>query len=427
MRIILLSALLISLSFQLLAKDIPLKEASSYAVAAYKLYVPDNRKSANVQISDYATQETNGDISYYLFNIKDGGFVILSGDDQYHPVLGFSSEDKLDLNSFHALDILKGELSNHEIAISQARKGNRKSNNTISNAWSSIKEVSKSGRVPKNSSFVATVSPLTTTKWNQDGFYNEACPADPGGPNGRTYCGCLPVALSQLLKYYENPAPGNGTQTYQDRIYGTQSVDICGKTFDYDDMPNVLTESNSTLADFIYDVGKITRTQYSTVYTGTYVSTLENALVYNFGFDANIKAFHGTDQARYSEVIRKELEEDRIVFLSGWSIDEQQRADIGHTWLADGYGYTDTGVEYIHFNWGWGGYNNGWFLDVPGIWTPHVDNTDQTTIPYYWYRYTVYNIKPSGEDCSQPTLHSTRAEAFDGYAYIYYSLSLIHI
>ena len=422
MRISILASLLVCLTLHLSAKDIPLKDASNYAVAAYKLYAGDSRKSNSVDIADHAIQELNGVTNYYLFNIKDGGFVIISGDDRYYPVLGFSSEDQLDLGNFHALDIVKGELSDHERQIAESRKGNLKSTNgSITQAWSRIQEVAKSGIVKKNISFTPAVAPLTTTKWNQDGFYNASCPADPSGPEGRTYCGCLPVALGQLLKYYENPAPGNGALSYQDRLYGTQDVDICGRTFDYDDMPDVLTEPNSTLADFIYDVGKITRTQYSTVYTGTYVSTLENALVYNFGFDANIKAYHGTDQARYSEVLRKELDEGRIVFLSGWSIDEQQSADIGHTWLADGYGYTDTGLEYMHFNWGWGGNNNGWFLDVPGSWTPHADNPQQVSIPYYWYRYTVYNIQPSGEDCSRPNQNTARAEGFDGYAYLYYS------
>lgn len=425
MRGFTVSILFLCFCFQSSAKDIPLAQAEQYAIAAYKLYAKDNRKSDNVAIADHATHmNSNEQLSYYLFNMENGGFVILSADDSYHPVLGFSTTESLDFINDHAMAIVKGELSGHETQIAQSKKGNYKSSSNITSAWSTIKEVAETGRTTKSNTFQPVVAPLTTTKWNQSGFYNASCPADAQGPNGRTYCGCLPIALSQLLKYYENPAPGNGSAIYEDPIYGLQEANICGQQFDYANMPDVLTEENTTLTDFIYDVGKMTRTEYSTSYTATFVSVLENTLVYNYGYDSDIKAYQGTDQAKYSSTLRSELDEDRIVFLAGWSIDELERPVTGHTWLADGYGYTAEGVEYMHFNWGWGGSNNGWFLDIPGLFTPHPENPEQDGINYYWYRYTVYNIKPSGEACSKPKQTLTRAESFDNYAYLYFQTPL---
>lgn len=425
MRSFILFFVLLSFCIQSSAKEIPLDVAQQYAVAAYKLYAKDNRKSNNVSIDAHITQVSDNDqIAYYLFNIENGGFVILSADDNYHPVLGFSTEETLDFTNEQAMIILKGEMASHEIQIATSKKGNYKSSSKITSAWSEIKDVATTGRIPKSNTFQAVVSPLTTTKWNQDGFYNGSTPVDPNGPNGRTYAGCLPIAMAQLLKYYENSAPGNGTVIYDDPIYGLQQGDICGQQFDYANMPDVLTEENKNLADFIYDVGKMTRTIYSTFYTATYVSLLENTLVYNYGFDSDIKAYSGTNQDRYSSTLKSELDEDRIVFLSGWSIDEIERPLIGHTWLADGYGHDAQGVEYMHFNWGWGGSNNGWFLDNPGAFTPHPDNPEQAVIPYYWYRYTVYNIKPAGEACSQPKQTLTRSESYENYAYLYFQTPL---
>ncbi len=419
MKSLLLAALITASCFTLSAKEISPAQAEKYAIAAYKLYAKDNRKS-DISIESNLAHTTGDRASYYFFNITGGGFVILSAEDSYYPVLGFSTQERIDLRRSEALKTIVGELSRHENQIVLARSQNFKSNTKATSSWSAIKEVAQTGRVSKSFAFQPTVAPLTTTKWNQSGLYNESCPADPDGPDGRTYCGCLPIALSQLLRYYENPAPGNGSLSYEDPIYGTQSVDLCGEPFDYANMPDTLAESNKVLADFIYDVGKITQTSYSTYYTSTYVSRLEDALVYNFGFDSDVKSYHGTDQAKYSEVMRSELDEGRIVFLSGWSIDEQEAPDIGHTWLGDGYGYTDTGVEYMHFNWGWGGSNNGWFLDVPGLWTPHEDNPEQDAITYYWYRFTVYNIKPSGENCSPAPAALSRAEPAENYAYLYF-------
>jgi len=147
---------------------------------------------------------------------------------------------------------------------------------------------------------------------------------------------------------------------------------------------------------------------------------LRDALVYFYGFDDSMLSYYGTDKDSYSFVMKKEFDAGRIVFLSGWSVDSLYNAEVGHTWLADGYGYTDAGVEYIHFNWGWGGSNNGWFLDTEGFWVPHEDNPEQASVSYYWYRYTLYNIFPSGEDCQSPELTKAQVDPADNYAWMYY-------
>jgi len=138
----------------------------------------------------------------------------------------------------------------------------------VQTEWAKIRNLAAGKSVKKNLSFSPIVAPLTTTKWNQSGFYSESCPADTSGVDGNTYCGCLPIAAAQLMRYYENSAPGNGFVAYNDRNYGPQEVDLCGQNFDWDNMPDTLSEHNPTLADFIYDVGKSMETQYSTSYTG---------------------------------------------------------------------------------------------------------------------------------------------------------------
>ena len=37
--------------------------------------------------------------AYYIFNIKGGGFVIVAGDDNATPILGFSDKGKIDINN----------------------------------------------------------------------------------------------------------------------------------------------------------------------------------------------------------------------------------------------------------------------------------------------------------------------------------------
>lgn len=402
------------------AKEIPLQEAKPLAAAAFQLYSAKDSPTGAARIQNHFTKKFKDSESYYIFNFTEGGYIVLSADDGYNAVLAFSKTAFIDFDDDEKNIGFWGELSRHERNIDYGRKMNLQSNARIASEWQRIRNIKDGNASKKNLTFQPTVGPLTTTIWNQSGFYSESCPADPAGADGNTYCGCVPIATSQLMRYYENPAPANGYVSYTDPLYGQQTFDICGDSFDWTEMPDELTDHNSTLADFIYNVGKSFETHYSTSYTGTYVSKVRDALVYFFGFDHSMKSYYGTDQTTYSDVLTKEFDEGRIVFLSGWSVDSLYNAVSGHAWIADGYGYSDTGVEYMHFNWGWGGANNGWFLDTPGYWVPHDSNPEQADVSFYWYRYTLYNIFPAGEDCQTPDPLVVEIDPADTYAWMYY-------
>lgn len=402
------------------AKVIPLEEAKPLAAAAFKLYATKDASIQRISIQNHFTKTFKGLASYHTFNFENGGYIVLSAEDKYNAVLAFSDAGNIDFMDEEINIGFWGELSRHERNIDYERQNNSKSKTNISSEWQTLRNISKGATLKKSLTFQPVVSPLTSTIWNQSGFYSESCPADGQGADGNTYCGCVPIAVSQLMRYYENSAPANGTVTYTDPIYGPQTFDECGETFDWTNMPDELTEHNSTLADFIYNVGKSLETHYSTSYTGTYVSKVRDALVYYFGFDHSMKSYYGTNQSSYSTVLQEEFDEGRIVFLSGWSIDSLDNAVTGHAWIADGYGYSSGGDQYMHFNWGWGGSNNGWFLDTPGNWVPHDTNPEQSEVPYYWYRYTIYNIFPAVEDCQSPDSLVVEVDPFETYAWMYY-------
>ena len=421
MKHIYIQTLLLLISFSSIhAKQINLEDAKILATAAFQLYSAKNSPVKMISIEDHFTKQFKGTASYYAFNFKKGGYVVLSADDRYNAVLAFSKTSNIDFDDEELTIGLWGELLRHERNIEYGRQQNLSSNFRISSEWQTLKNISKGQGFKKNLYFNPVVEPLTTTIWNQSGYYSESCPADAAGTDGNTYCGCVPIAASQLMRYYENPAPANGYLSYTDPSYGPQSFDLCGQAFDWTNMPDSLTEHNSTLADFIYNVGKSFETHYSTSYTGTYVSKVRDALVYYFGFDHRMKSYYGTDQSSYSTILQNEFDEGRIVFLSGWSVDSLYNAVSGHAWIADGYGYADSGAEYMHFNWGWGGANNGWFLDTPGFWVPQETNPEQSDISFYWYRYTIYNIFPAGEDCQSPDPQVIEIDPADTYAWMYY-------
>ena len=403
-----------------IAQDISLDQAKSLGEAAIRLYSDTGSSKKSLGVKSHYTKRLHKEVSYYILNMEPSGYVVMSADDDYHPVLAFSEEGQIDFDHPEANIGFWGELSRHEQNIEYLRQEDLSLTSKVTSEWSKLRAIAAGAAPKKRRTFQAVVEPLTTTRWNQSGFYNESCPPDSLGPNGNTYCGCVPIAVSQLMRYYENTAPGNGAVSYVDPLYGPQSVDLCGQQFDWASMPDTLAESNLVLADFIYDVGKSMETNYSTSYTGTYSYKVRDALVYNYGFDHRMKSYYGTNSERYSQTLREEFENGRVVFLSAWSVDSLYFAEIGHTWVADGYGYSDTGAEYMHFNWGWGGSNNGWFLDTEGFWVPHADNKEQAKVSYYWYRYTLYNIFPASEDCQSPDPNVTLVDPEESYAWMYY-------
>ena len=402
----------------LLAQDISLDQAKTLGEAAMALYTDSGSMKKSIKVKSNFTKSLHKEVTYYILNMEPTGFVVMSADERYHPVLAFSQVGHIDFNHPEANIGLWGELSRHEQNIEYLRKEEKTLTSYVIDDWVMLQSIAAGSK--KSLTFNAVVEPLTTTKWNQSGYYNDSCPPDSLGPNGNTYCGCVPIAVSQLMRFYENAIPGNGSVSYVDLQYGPQSVDLCGQQFDWASMPDTLSESNLVLADFIYDVGKTMETNYSISYTGTYAYKVRDALIYNYGFDHRMKSYRGTNAAQYSKTLKEEFENGRVVFLSAWSVDSLDYAESGHAWIADGYGYSKSGAEYMHFNWGWGGSNNGWFLDTESLWLPHEANQEQAKVSYYWYRYTLYNIFPASEDCQFPDPSITSVDPDESYAWMYY-------
>ena len=419
----LLFGLLVLLGHEISAQELQTKKIDTYAKAAFRYYANTYQSASQLKIKDSFTQTKDGNSYYHIFNFENGGFVILSGISGYDAVLGFSDEGKISLIESDRNDGLWGELSKHEDNIKRVIKGKIKAPTRVSKQWDKLKQLAESDKNLKTISFTPVVGPLTTTKWKQSGYFNDDIPIDENTGERGTNAGCVPIAIAQALRYYASPTPGVGSVSYEDPIHGLLGTDFCGQTFDYDDMPDTLSEYNATVAKFVYDVGLSMETQYNDRSTGTYRSKIPGALIYNFGFDQGLRWFTTTDSQRYSETLTTEFDAGRIVVLAAKNLDDDGRIDGGHCWVADGYGYSDDGVEYMHMNWGWGGLDNGWFLDTPGAWIPHEDNVDDYEIGYYYYRTTYYNIKPAEEFCVSPNPNYIEIGPRDTYAWMYNSRS----
>ena len=306
------------------------------------------------------------DDSYYLFSY-DNAWVIVSGDTDMYPVLGYSLEGKIN----HLPPAMESYLNAREDQAKSLRK-HKLSSESSRRAWQAFER----GIFQENS---RSVDPLVETKWNQGWPYNAACPAHPAGPGGHVYAGCVATAMGQIMNYYEYPETGRFSTTVP---WGEDiEVDFSETTYDWDVMgTGINSQSQEAISTLLFHCGAAVDMNYSSDGSGSNISTAEYALKYYFrykpGSDFLTKSsFLDTD---WRFMLKEDIDKQHPVLYRGVS-----NNGGGHAFVCDGY--QDT--SYFHFNWGWSGSGDGYF---------HLDGMD-----FHWSQGAVFNISPYwGEYCS---------------------------
>lgn len=267
----------------------------------------------------------------YLFN-SDNGFVIVSGDDQTEPILGYV--EGAQFNEDEMPENMKWWIGEYERQIEYIQKHN-------------IQQVQYVLDAP-------AVSQLTTTDWSQGDPYNLQCPKV-GTYNCMT--GCLATALAQLMKYHEWPQeatteiPGYRTETNKISMQKLPAT-----TFDWANMKNSYRVGVSTtqaqkdaVAKLMLYCGQANYMDYDTSSSGASEFGVVNSLVNYFGYDESAQLTGRTDITveEWENMVYFELANNRPVFYCG------QSTGGGHAFLCDGY----DGNGLFHISWGWG-YNN---------------------------------------------------------------------
>ena len=205
------------------------------------------------------------------------------------------------------------------------------------------------------------ISPLSATLWSQESPYNMYTPllGDKRAPTG-----CVATAMAQAMAIVKWPEHGTGTNSYTS--YGNDgaetelSFDFGSTEFKWDDMLPVYSDStsdaaqDSQVATLMYACGVSVNMQYNLDGSGSNYMEAAEALVKYFGYDKGLQYYERIyfDDAEWEDMIYAELKAGRPVLYSGTD------ADAGHAFLCDGYDRDG----YFHFNWGWGGAGNGYFL-----------------------------------------------------------------
>ena len=313
----------------------------------------------DITIDKVLEKNVGGQTLYYTVVFTNKGFVVVSGDDAICPVLCYVFDSRYDeLNQPPAF--IKW-MQDYEKQIVYILKNNIVPAFAITMEWNRL--LTAAPEELKQHKDIKTVSPLLKTTWDQGKYYNNLCPLITGGPDGRAWAGCVPTAVGQIMNYYRHPLNGIGSYTYNDTIapglYDSLSADFGNTTYQWDLMPLEVTErqNDSAVAKLLYHFGVSVDLNYSPDGSGMYNHKAAYSLRTYFKYSPDCQyVFRDTaTHTNWKQLILSHLDQKKPLYYAGWA----DTINVsGHAFVCDGY--QDT--SYFHFNWGWGGSSDGYFL-----------------------------------------------------------------
>ncbi len=292
---------------------------------------------------------SNLDIAYYyVFNGGDNSFVIVAGDDASIPILGYSFENNFNQNSIPENTL--NWLNEYQLEVNYIIANKIPQTAQIKKNWADI-----NNKKDNRNKIQSGVTSLIKTKWNQKPYYNDLCPYDETYKT-HTLTGCVATAMAQIMRYWSYPAMGSGFHSYTHPLYGTLSANFAATYYNWGDMPLEVKSSNNSVAVLMYNCGVSVDMNYGVSASGaggTYL--VAPALTNYFRYD---KALSIAIRSSYSyndwvNLLKGELLMGRPIYYQGFS-----NGSGGHAFVCDGF----NDDNYFHFNWGWGGMADGYFL-----------------------------------------------------------------
>ncbi len=352
MRKLYVLAFLLFFSLSMLADVVPVDRAR--VVAKNKYYEATGISQFQSKITDEITVK-DGDVPlYYVFNFEKG-FVIVSAEDSFYPIIGYS--DRFTFKNEGQPDNVRYWMNIYAQEIKYVRE-----NAVKAPGWDKWQVYDVDFQYFKPIKTGKSVAPLTgDILWDQGCGWNEFCPEDddPEAACGHVWTGCVATAMGIIMYYWQYPLQGEGSHTYYAYPYGTLSANFGETNYMWELMEG--TSPTTFAAKLLYHCGVAVEMNYSPSGSGAYSSDAIQAFKDYFRYSSNatlLSKSYYTDDV-WKNYLKGQLDLARPVYYSGRDDD-----NYGHAFVCDGYDDQD----YFHFNFGWGGYNNGYYslTDVGG-------------------------------------------------------------
>lgn len=341
--------------------------------------VGPNRAPAKVDPVLSYTASTAGTPDFYVFNraADAPGFVIVNAaaTAEATPILGYSETSTFDYDT--APDNFRWWLEQYQ-------------QNGVAKAPAHVPAVRHD------------VEPLVHTKWDQGDPFNSVIPKAAGQS---VMTGCTATAMAQVMKVHRWPDRGVGSNGYKcdvkddnDRFIANvyYSSNFETRIYDWDYMldnydGNATTRQKQAVSNLMYDCGVAENSTYGTESTGADPTQSALALINHFKYDKSMRraARSYYSNEAWEELLYSEVAAGRPVLYSG-----NAGAKSGHSFICDGYRTSD---GYFSFNWGWGGYCDGYYaLTGPGALQPDGSGIGGAGAgkAYIYGQSIIYNIKP---------------------------------
>ena len=322
---------------------------------------------AGDNISDKSAMGSKFDNSLlYIYNFgSNSGFVVVAGDSNAIPIIAYSFDTTLDVNNMAdaTADILDAWCRQVEDA--------RKLAKPISGATTS------STRAEEEVLF-------ETALWDQNEPYNREAPLIDGQ---RALTGCAATAMAIVCHYHRWPERGVGTTpAYFYEMFGnTYNIEenILGREYDYDNMlmtygEEYTQEQGDAVAALMKDIGTSILMNYHYSGSAANPSNMLYALTTYFGYSKQMEYAYGDSYRteEWVEMVRQNVRKYGPTIFSGVG------TSGGHGFVVDGFK-----ADYLHFNFGWSGIGNGYFL-LPGI-------------EYYQYQSMIMYLEPDKDGTTE--------------------------
>lgn len=366
------------------AKEIALRQAAQLGISM------DEASSAKAKSK--RVKSVSGEVpAYYVFPNGEGkGFTVVSGDDRLPEVVGYSDKGTYDEENLPSNYV--GFMKAYEEMVGQLDNGDSRASASIAEA----KALRSSGYQQP------TVAPLLgSIQWNQIIPYNKMCPMY--NSTDRSVTGCVATAMAQVMMYYQYPKTLQADiPAYVSRTKYLSIPQINkGERYDWNNMlpqyasyePLNYTDAQAAaVAKLLYHCGVACEMDYG---PSSGANVTPGILSTYFGYDSDLMQDLNRDVftlAEWSQIMDKELTAKRPILYSG------QSSDGGHEFVCDG---TD-GNGLYHINWGWGGYQDGYF-DVT-ILNPDKGGAGSGSAPdgYNQYCSMIIGITPDNGKVDEP-------------------------
>ena len=278
---------------------------------------------------------SSSESTFYVFS-NESSFIIISAESNTRQIIGYSFEGPISSAS-NIPEPMREYLSGIDTEIKYARN-NSASNTPIINTLAE----------PTGS----VVKLIETANWGQGAPYNRLCVTS-SGATAKT--GCIPTAFSIVMYHHKWPEVGTGN------LYNGQTGElITDRNYDWAKMLKSYSETYTeqqanAVAKLMSDVGHAYMVSYGTGTTTGNTGGSTDKLAKYFGYK-NVSSTLGnaTSEDDWYSLIKSSLQNDCPI---PYESTNSGTGDSKHAFVLDGY----TTDNYFHFNWGWNGYQNGYF------------------------------------------------------------------